>query len=81
MFLNLSAKRRTVGIIAIPTGIIVAGFNHEISREREAGTEASAVDNMDEEQLLVLQAKVSNRLKRYGYTTTVSNDGEKSEEQ
>ena len=66
-----------IGIIAIPTGIIVAGFNHVISKEREDGTEESAVDSMDEEQLLLLQAKVSNRLKRYGYKTTVSNDGEK----
>ena len=65
-----------IGIIAIPTGIIAAGFNQVISKERKYETKESTINKMNEEQLLALQAKVSGRLKRYGYKTTISNDEE-----
>ena len=65
-----------IGIIAIPTGIIAAGFNQVISKERKDETKESTINKMNEQQLLVLQAKVSNRLKQYGYKTTISNDEE-----
>ncbi len=68
-----------IGIIAIPTGIIAAGFNQVISKERKDETKESAISKMNEDQLLVLQAKVSNQLKQYGYTTTITNDGESRE--
>lgn len=63
-----------IGIIAIPTGIIAAGFNQVISKERKDETKESSINKMNEEQLLALQVKVSGRLKRYGYKTTISND-------
>lgn len=70
-----------IGIIAIPTGIIAAGFNQVISKERKDETKESTINKMNEEQLLVLQAKVSNRLKRYGYRTIISNDEENQREE
>jgi len=63
-----------IGIIAIPTGIIAAGFDHAIDKARsDAETGEIPVEKMKEEELLVLQAKVSNQLKQYGYTTTITN--------
>ena len=74
-----------IGIIAIPTGIIAAGFNHAIQEEasnRQGALDkpSSSVEDMEEEELLVLQAKLANRLKQYGYSTTVTNDPEKTKE-
>ena len=74
-----------IGIIAIPTGIIAAGFNRVIQEEasnRQGAPDKtpSSVEDMEEEELLVLQAKLANRLKQYGYSTTVTNDPEKIKE-
>ena len=55
-----------IGIIAIPTGIIAAGFDHAI----DAGRPAPAlpdVEALSEEDLLVLHAKVTKRMKDLGY--------------
>lgn len=69
-----------IGIIAIPTGIIAAGFNQAISQGK--GNEDSDDDielgKMEKEDLLLLQARVSQELKKYGFTTTISNGGENS---
>lgn len=69
-----------IGIIAIPTGIIAAGFNQVISKDRKDETEESSISKMSEDQLLVLQSKVSGELKRYGFTTTISNNQDRQEE-
>ena len=72
-----------IGIIAIPTGIIAAGFNHviSISRQNEEDAEEdeskSDLDDLEEEELLILQAKVAGKLKEYGYTTTISNSAQR----
>lgn len=72
-----------IGIIAIPTGIIAAGFNHVINKEdqEEAIEEAAernveqTLDTMTEDDLISLQAEVSERLKKYGHTTTITIKG------
>jgi voltage-gated potassium channel len=69
-----------IGIIAIPTGIIAAGFSQAISREKgeenyEKAKAGTLLEELNEDELLALQAKVSNRLKNYGYSTTISIDG------
>ena len=69
-----------IGIIAIPTGIIAAGFSQAISREKgeenyEKAKAGTLLEELNEDELLALQAKVSNRLKDYGYSTTISIDG------
>ena len=56
-----------IGIIAIPTGIIAAGFTQAISAH-----ETDDIDTMSDEELLVLQAKVNRKLAEHGYLTTVS---------
>ena len=67
-----------IGIIAIPTGIIAAGFdkciiqNHKSDLEEEILIEETAIEKMNEEALVALQLKISNRLKEYGYMTTIS---------
>ena len=67
-----------IGIIAIPTGIIAAGFdkciiqNHKSDLEEEMEIEENAIEKMNEEALVALQLKISNKLKEYGYTTTIS---------
>lgn len=67
-----------IGIIAIPSGIIAAGFDqsviqkHRSDLEEEMLIEESAIEKMNEEALVALQLKISNRLKEYGYTTTIS---------
>ncbi len=73
-----------IGIIAIPTGIIAAGFDHVISGEEKNTPEAAkgkpeiALDRMSEGELLSLQAKVAERLKEYGHTTTLTVRGKES---
>ena len=55
-----------IGIIAIPTGIIAAGFSQAISRD-----EKDDLDSMSEEDLLLLEHKVSKKLSEHGYETTI----------
>ena len=69
-----------IGIIAIPTGIIAAGFNQVINRDHRAKEEKESnteilLDEMEEEDLLKLQMKISERLKEYGHSTTISIKG------
>ena len=72
-----------IGIIAIPTGIIAAGFDqsiiqkHRSDLEEEMLIEESAIEKMNEEALVALQLKISNRLKEYGYTTMITVDNKK----
>lgn len=75
-----------IGIIAIPTGIIAAGFSQAIIKEKEEENHGKAktdvsVDELNEDELIALQAKVSNRLKGYGYSTTISFDATKKVEE
>lgn len=60
-----------IGIIAIPTGIIAAGFNQVISGEKDGNerkqSEPTAVESMSEEELLALQAQIVKRLSDNGY--------------
>ena len=58
-----------IGIIAIPTGIIAAGFNQVISKEQKELEESHPkagipLDEMDKENLISLQAEISERLKQ-----------------
>ncbi len=73
-----------IGIIAIPTGIIAAGFEQPISRAQVPGEGAVSgettvlpddmkLDEMKEEELLLLHARIAGKLKKYGYTSTISN--------
>ena len=69
-----------IGIIAIPTGIIAAGFSQVISKEKgeedqEKTKTGLLLDELSEDELVALQVKVSNRLKEYGYSTVISIDG------
>ena len=70
-----------VGIIAIPTGIIAAGFNQMIRKEKEEEQEPSvpALDKLNEKELLILHADLTVHLKQYGYSSTLTN-AEKEEE-
>ena len=73
-----------IGIIAIPTGIIAAGFSHAIGHgDCEETQEAllPPVEGMDEKELLLLEAEVSRQLARHGYVTTVSNGKPAGEEE
>ena len=60
-----------IGIIAIPTGIIAAGFNQAISKEHEeAVMNENITGNLKEEELI-------HQLKQYGYTITISKEDRK----
>ena len=68
--------------MAIPTGIIAAGFNQLINKEQRSEGEAAPKDNlslddMDEDDLISLQAEVSERLKEFGHSTTITIKGKK----
>ena len=67
-----------IGIIAIPTGIIAAGFDHAISGGGEARPDVSELplDTLSEEDLVTLQTRLSKQLKTYGYSTTLTVAGE-----
>ena len=56
-----------IGIIAIPTGIIAAGFNQVIYKEQKGGPEAAecklSIDEMSQNELISLQEKITERLK------------------
>ncbi len=67
-----------IGIIAIPTGIIAAGFDHAISGgDGEASPDVSSLplDTLTEEELVTLQARLSRQLKNYGYSTSLTLPG------
>lgn len=59
-----------IGIIAIPTGIIAAGFNQVINKENRNQVNINkekvipSIDEMTDEELIVLQEKISNKLNR-----------------
>ena len=64
-----------VGIIAIPTGIIAAGFNHiadSRQKESEAASKAPSLDGLDEKDLLDLHTDLTLKLKEYGYSSSIS---------
>ncbi len=52
-----------IGIIAIPTGIIAAGFNQVINK----GQDKDTLEEMSDEDLLALQGKVGKQLSERGY--------------
>ena len=61
-----------IGIIAIPTGIIAAGFSQVISREKKESelsenSTISQIDSMSKEELLSLQARIVKRLFDEGF--------------
>lgn len=66
-----------IGIIAIPTGIIAAGFNQIISKEYKK----QPPKELGEKDLLALHADLTIQLKKYGYTSTLTSEKkEKAEE-
>ncbi len=68
-----------IGIIAIPTGIIAAGFSSAISKKQEDDEPKAGLllDEMGEDELLSLQIKLSKRLREYGHSSTISIKGKK----
>ena len=60
-----------IGIIAIPTGIIAAGFNQAISREKDESDskrqQSFVVEDMSQDELLSLQAQIVKKLSDDGY--------------
>ena len=59
-----------IGIIAIPTGIIAAGFSQVISKEKEETTGSESediIENMNHEELLDLQARIVKKLSDDGF--------------
>ncbi len=64
-----------IGIIAIPTGIIAAGFSQAISKGTdETSSEASKtvqLDALDEDELLKLHSQVTKKLLPYGYSISI----------
>ncbi len=72
-----------IGIIAIPTGIIAAGFNHAITRQEETeelSEGQKGISQMTDSELLDLQGKIGRELAGRGYVAIVSRlpDGEGS---
>ncbi len=65
-----------IGIIAIPTGIIAAGFNKVINKESDKDN----VERMSDEDLLVLQGKVNKQLSERGYTIIIGKTAESNKE-
>ncbi len=57
-----------IGIIAIPTGIIAAGFNQIISKEQDK----DSIEAMTDDDLLVLQGKLNKQLSKRGYISVIS---------
>ena len=68
-----------IGIIAIPTGIIAAGFNHVIDQTQNdpenRNLPGDFIAEMNENELIELQARISGRLKEYGHSTTITISG------
>lgn len=75
-----------IGIIAIPTGIIAAGFNHAIDKtqedkdEKEITTRNMDIDSLGENELIYLEIKVAERLKEYGHSATITIAGKEQKE-
>ena len=75
-----------IGIIAIPTGIIAAGFNHAIDKtqedkdEKEIITQNMDIDSLGENELIYLEIKVAERLKEYGHSATITIAGKEQKE-
>lgn len=65
-----------IGIIAIPTGIIAAGFNQVINKEQDKDN----IEAMADEDLLVLQGKLNKQLSERGYTPIISQKAESNKE-
>ena len=65
-----------IGIIAIPTGIIAAGFNQVINKEQDK----DSIEAMSDDDLLVLQGKLSKLLSERGYTPIISKKEEPHKE-
>ena len=65
-----------IGIIAIPTGIIAAGFNQVINKEQEKDN----IEAMADDDLLVLQGKLNKQLSERGYTPIISQKAESNKE-
>ncbi len=61
-----------IGIVAIPTGIITAGFSQTLR-----GGAEKRIEEMPEDELLSLHARVSKQLAEQGYTTTITTDRKK----
>ena len=55
-----------IGIIAIPTGIIAAGFNQVINRG-----ENNDIEHMTDDELLAMQGKIGKELSERGYFSAV----------
>jgi len=65
-----------IGIIAIPTGIIAAGFNQVINKEHDK----DSMETMTDDDLLVLQGKLNKQLSERGYTHIISQKTELNKE-
>ena len=65
-----------IGIIAIPTGIIAAGFTQVISNE----SGKDSIEAMTDEELLILQGKLNKQLSKRGYVTVISTTEEQEKD-
>lgn len=64
-----------IGIIAIPTGIIAAGFNQVIEKRKKMDESTDAflvLGDMNKDELISLQVKTAERLKEYGLDAAVT---------
>lgn len=71
-----------IGIIAIPTGIIAAGFNQVISKDTKNPDSKGMIENIEnynEDDLLILHARLSKEIKKYGYSSSLVSNDEKIE--
>ena len=65
-----------IGIIAIPTGIISAGFMKAIGKE---GKGKKKEEHLTEEELLVLHIRTAKELAQYGYRITIGTANDKED--
>ena len=71
-----------IGIIAIPTGIIAAGFDHMIySNGQDTESIDPVIERMSEDELISLQVRVAEKLREYGHSTTLTICGRHSQEE
>ena len=75
-----------IGILAIPTGIIAAGFNRSVSQEKEEEAireshEKDAIENMNHEELLLLQARIVKKLSDDGFFQKTDMKGKEENDQ
>lgn len=57
-----------IGIIAIPTGIIAAGFNQVINKKQDK----DRIEAMTDDDLLILQGKLNKQLSERGYIPIIN---------